>query len=234
MTVHGIDVSEHQGAHIDWKKVRGRTRLRNRNRFVSMKVNEGDRLDPVLSKPRVRDAKAAGLIVGGYDFVWPKPGRTGAQEFDIFRDRAKVVGLLEPGCLRPAIDIEVTLLDPHGTRRYVKSWIDQCVARLGVVPLVYTGDWFWHPHVAPLGKTDADEDLHGAKLWMAAYPAHRDGTQYVPDHWQGYVVANTPETWDHTSFWQYTSQATVPGIERPCDRNKYLSSLKNLKRGHTI
>lgn len=223
MTVHGIDVSEHQGAHIDWKKVRGRTRLRNRNRFVWMKVNEGDYLDTLLSRSRVRDAKAAGLIVGGYNFVRPRTGRTGAEEFDIFHDVARVVGLLAPGCLRPVIDIEVTTLQPAGTQRYVRSWINRCVHVTGKAPIVYTGKWFWSDVM--LGDSlDASEDLHGAHLWLAAYV----------NNYRPYV----PQTWAHplhpVSFWQYTSSAKVPGIDGPCDRNKYLSSMKNLKRGHTL
>lgn len=215
MSVLGIDVSENNGVNIDWRSVHS-----HGVRFVFMKVNEGDYFDKRTSHARIRLAREAGLLVGGYNFVRPRPGRTGAQEFDIFWKRARLLGLCKHGDLRPVIDIEATAfvgkLGPLRTRRYVRSWIKRCVQVTGKPPIVYTGKWFWDGPSMNGNK----RGLRGARLWLAAYAMRPD--PFVP------------AAWDHESFWQYTDRGTVPGISTPVDMNRYQSSFQNLKRGHTI
>lgn len=209
MSVRGIDVSVHNGA-IDWGKV-----ARSGVKFAFIKVTEGD-LNDQRAAANARAARRAGVLVGGYSFIRPRPGRTGAQEFDLFYTRAKACRLVSDGCLRPVIDVEATRLDPAGTRAYVASWIARCFDVTGKHPIVYTGQWFWE------GKAMRQMTRrYGCKLWLAAYV--KNWRKLIPAAWRG-----------HASFWQHTDKGTVPGIHGNVDLNRYLSSMRNLKRSHTL
>lgn len=210
-SVQGIDVSESNG-NIVWSKVRSADK-----RFAFLKVNEGDRIDTKTTSGRVQAAKKAGLLVGGYDFLRPRAGRTGAQEFDIFYRHAKEVGLVNKGCLRPVADVEATGFsgseEALRTRRYVYSWINRCIKVTAHHPIIYTASWFWD------GVMHA-RNPHGCKLWLADYTAQ----------WEHHI----PAGFGHASFHQYTDKGTVAGIAGHVDLDKYLSSLADLKRTHTL
>lgn len=208
MSVSGIDVSENNG-RIDWTKVRHAGK-----RFAFVKVNEGDYRDH-QAHDNVVGARGAGLLVGGYDFLRPRAGRTGAEEFDIFWARAKSIGLGRDGSLRPVADVEATgftgATAAFRTRRYVYSWLNRCVKVTGKRPIIYTASWFWD------GVMKA-KNPHGCKLWVAAYNNH----------------PAVPAGFDHISFHQYTDKGNVPGVAGNCDLNTYLSDFANLKRTHTL
>jgi lysozyme len=184
----GIDVSNLQG-RIDWKKVR-----RAGYRFAYVKAGEGDWRDPDFLA-NVRGAVAAGLKVGGYQFLRPKPGRTGAREAGYFMDRLHAAGLGK-GDLRPVLDVEATALDRPGTHAYVKSFVAAMHAS-GYRPMIYTGTWFWGPKVG-------DDDF-GLPLWIAAYQSHEPA---LPKPWREYAV------------WQHSSEGRVPGVRGHVDLNE--------------
>lgn len=212
MTVPGIDISNSNGSNIDWKKVHYAGK-----QFAFMKVNEGDYIDQTTTIARVKAARNAGLLVGGYDFLRPKTGRTGAQEFDIFYKRAHAVGLLNKGCLRPVADVEAsgfTVLRQTRTRAYIKSWVNRCFKVTGYHPIIYTGH-FWREDLG-----DWNNNL-GCVLWLAAYTAN--WKQYIPKAWHG-----------HASFHQYSESGRIPGVPGNCDLDTYLSDLSVLKHNHTL
>lgn len=212
--VKGLDVSSNQGT-IDWRKVAAAG-----YDFAFIKVNEGDLLDPTAER-NAHEAKAAGLIVGGYDFLRPGGGGRGAhgeREWEIFQRHAKAIGLLHKGCLRPVPDIEATSLDAAGTRSYLRSWVREAFQDLGKHPIIYTGQWFYDgPQMAEHHRR------HGCKLWLAAYVPKTQVKTYIPRAWAG-----------HKSIWQHTDQGAVPGIHGHVDLNTYGSTLRNLKRTHTL
>lgn len=221
MAVKGIDVSSHQGliTEKDWKKVKAAG-----YDFVWIKVNEGNLLDATAER-NAFGARAAGLLVGGYDFVRPGGGGRGTLgqlEWDIFKLRAKKIGLLKRGCLRPAIDVEALTkagklpIPAPDVRLYVKRWISECFRDLGKHPEVYTGSWYWDDLMH-------EKRRHGCKLWLAAYVPPSQVKQHIPDAWGG-----------HKSFWQHSDKGFVPGIDGPVDLNVYGSSMRNLKRTHTL
>jgi GH25 family lysozyme M1 (1,4-beta-N-acetylmuramidase) len=109
----GLDVSNLQG-RIDWAQVQ-----QAGYRFVWIKAGEGDWKDPNFLH-NVKAAKAAGLKVGAYHFLRPKPGRTGAKEALYFIDRLEAAGLAE-GDLLPVADVEATTLDRSATHAYVRQ-----------------------------------------------------------------------------------------------------------------
>jgi lysozyme len=208
--VKGIDVSSNNGK-IDWPTVAHDLSIK----FAFVKVSEGDWHDPRAAE-NVSGARHAGLLVGGYAFVRPKAGRTGAEEFDLFRDRAAPMLLFAPGRLRPVIDIEATKLDAAGTREYVRSWVQRCFKVTRRHPIIYTGKWFYEgPGMREM------RHRWGCALWLAAYT--EDWRQHIPAAWHG-----------HASFHQYTDKGRVAGISGNVDMNHYLSSLHNLKRSHTL
>jgi lysozyme len=184
----GLDVSNLQGA-IDWPKVKAAG-----YRFVWIKAGEGDWPDPQFMR-NVNLAKAAGLKVGAYHFLRPKPGRTGGQEAAFFIDRLKAAGLGK-GDLLPAADVEATKLDPAATRQYAWDFI-RAMDRGGHRAVLYTypsflgGDW----------KGDAWITV---PLWLADYDS----------------PLNIPTPWKHVVAHQYTSEGSVPGIRGNVDLNR--------------
>lgn len=211
MSVKGIDVSYAQGTNIDWHKV-----YSSGVRFVYFKVNEGDLIDKTTTRARVSAAKRAGLLVGAYNFIHPRSTRRGSTEFNIFYKRAKEVGLLDKGCLRPMMDFEVTHTTKFLTRTYVSSWIKQCVKVARCHPVVYTGYYFWNQFGF---KTDFN-----SHLWLAAYGVSRE-----------WVRTHTPKPFDHAAFWQYSGHGHVPGVPGECDLDLYLGrDVRQLRRLHTL
>lgn len=206
MTVQGIDVSYAQGPNIDWHKVR-----QSGVHFVYFKVNEGDLIDKTTTRARVRSARAAGLLVGGYNFIHPRTVRRGSTEFEIFYRRAKDVGLLDKGCLRPLLDFETTHTNNYLTRVYVSSWVKRALKRTRKHPIIYTGSYFWEQFGF---RTDFN-----CKLFIASYGPH-------------YRV---PKPFSHAAFWQYTDKGYVPGVRGNVDLDKYLGrDVSQLRKFHTL
>lgn len=219
MSVRGIDLSGNNGTGLDFERIR-----RDGRKFVFFKVNEGDWHDKSTTHDRVAAAKKAGLLVGGYNFVRPRPGRSGAAEFDIFYHYAKQAGLLNTAdrkTLRPVIDIEATAftgpLAGYRTRAYVKSWIRQCIKRVGVKPIIYTGQWFWDGQM----KGNADT-TRGCPLWLAAYTSESNYKRFKP------------KGFDHISFWQYSDKGRVPGVKTRVDLNVYLGDYDALNHNYVL
>src|SRR5438045_1974638 len=100
--VQGFDVSENNGGRVSFGAAK-----KAGHEFVFIKINEGDYLDHKAGA-FVQSARKAGLVVGGYNYLHPKQGRTGAQEFDIFYAQCKKLGLCKPGDFRPVLDVEET------------------------------------------------------------------------------------------------------------------------------
>jgi lysozyme len=208
--VKGIDVSYAQGTNIDWHKVR-----QDGVRFVYFKVNEGDVIDKTTTRARVRAARSAGLIVGGYNFVHPRATRRGSTEFDIFFKRASAVGLLDKGCLRPMLDFETTHTNNFLTRRYVSSWVKACVKRARIHPTIYTGYYFWNRF--------GFKTHFNCPLFLAAYGVSLD---WVHNH--------IPSPWTKATFWQHSDKGEVRGIAGKVDLDRYLGKdVVQLVRLHT-
>lgn len=192
----GLDLSNNNGQPVDYKKIK-----KAGYSWVIYKCSEGeDWGDPTFNKQEVAAMRAAGLKVGVYHFLRPKPGRTGAKEMRYFWKRARAMGYGKKGDIAPVIDIEVTALGKADTYRYLKSAVDELKKLSGTTPVIYTGRWFWDPKVTTQGSA------WGCPLWLAAYV--KDPSRYIPESWN---------TW---TIWQYTDKARVPGVpSKGCDAN---------------
>lgn len=142
-----------------------------------------------------KEALAAGLKVGAYDFLEPlKASPEAAAKF--------LLDLLPPlkagRDLRPCLDVE------YGTATAaVGVWVAQ-VAKIvqkatGVQPLIYGSGYFLQ---------DCGFKTAPGPLWLAAY-GRNDGKQYP--------VEMLPKPWARFSAHQYTSNAHVVGITGACD-----------------
>jgi len=143
-----------------------------------------------------KQALAAGLRVGAYDFLHPGEA-TPAQAAKYLITRLPKP-LVSGRDLRPCLDCE------HGTpSQTLGKWIAQVAAivykQTGVKPLIYGSGWWLE---ACAFKTAP------GPLWLAAY-GRNDGKEYP--------VGRLPRPWKKMAAHQYTSTAHVIGINGPVD-----------------
>ncbi|HUG29832.1 MAG TPA: glycoside hydrolase family 25 protein [Candidatus Limnocylindria bacterium] len=202
--LNGIDVSKWQGT-IDWAKVRSAG-----YRFAIVKATEGvGYTDPKWTTNR-SGARAAGLMVGAYHFARPDANTTLTQARQEAAWFASQIGPMN-GMVVPALDLEV-----RGSQTaaelvaWTKAWLGEFYARTGVKAMIYTSPSFWRTY---LGDSRWFADNGYKTLWVAHWtPA---SSPSVPaSNWGG-------RGW---TFWQYTSDGTVPGISGRVDLNRYNGS----------
>ncbi len=210
--IHGIDVSSYNGS-IDWQKVRDAGKD-----FAFIKINEGDYIDGTAKRERIQAARKAGVLIGGYNFLRPRSGRTGDVEFNVFWEHCRSIGLHGLGALRPVLDVEATgftgPLATYKTKRYIKQWIRACIHHTGMKPLLYTG-YFWRDN---LGNWNDSSDC---ALWLAEY-----NSRLVP--------SLTPKPWQKSgvSFWQYSEKGSVAGVGGNVDLDVYLGHDRKMLISH--
>jgi lysozyme len=197
----GIDVSHWQGV-IDWTKVAAAGK-----KFAFMKASEDiDFVDNTYVTNRAQ-ARAAGLYVGAYHFAQPSTGVGDAiAEADHFIDTATPV----KGDLIPVLDLERSgSLSQTALTAWVQAFLGRVYERVGVRAAIYVSPNFWRTY---MGDTTWF-GLNGYDiLWVA--------------HWTAGVAPSVPGgNWagDGWTFWQYTSDGSVPGISGRVDLNRYRS-----------
>lgn len=163
LPVHGVDISHHQGGHIDWAAAK-----RAGVQFVYHKATEGDSyVDPMYVRRR-KEVKTAGLPFGAYHFARPEVG-----DANIEATRFIKTADPQPGDLIPALDLETT----EGlTQAQLETWAEafskKVKALTGYWPVVYT------PYLFSKGR------VPGAR-WVPRYNNdNRPPTQTGVDIWQ--------------------------------------------------
>lgn len=198
--VPGIDVSHWQGS-IDWAQVAAAG-----TRFAIAKATQGRAyVDPQYGVNKA-GAELNGIVFGAYHFAEPDNTQNDAvREADHFVDTAH----LGPGSLIPALDIERTGgLTQAKVTAWILDWLDRVTERVGVRPMVYTSPNGW---LNRTGDTTAVASAGYTVLWVA--------------HW-GVAEPRLPAAdWNGNgwTFWQYTSQGSVPGIIGNVDLDWYES-----------
>lgn len=196
--VHGIDVSRWQN-DIDWNAVKAAG-----TRFVFIKATEGgDHIDPRFLT-NWSGAKAAGIPVGAYHFVyWCRPAHEQAQWFVQHIPR-------DPDALPPVLDLEWnghSRTCPQKVPREValekaRLMLRELEAHTGKIPIIYT-DITFHKEVL-----EGEREFDRYPFWLrsvAAVPEER----YVGRRW---------------AFWQYTTTGRIPGIRGDVDRNAFFGN----------
>jgi GH25 family lysozyme M1 (1,4-beta-N-acetylmuramidase) len=197
--LEGIDISHWQGT-IDWTKVRAAGK-----KFAYIKASEHTSfVDDKYQTNRSR-AKSAGLKVGAYHFARPNVGTTDAYaEADHFIETADWTS----GELRPVLDLEDTGgLSSSALQTWVKAFVQRIHDRTGVRAVIYVSPSFWS---AKMGNSSWFAKNGYDVLWIAHWTTA--GSPSVPaENWGG-------ESW---TFWQYTSDGSVPGISGRVDLDRY-------------
>lgn len=196
--LNGIDISHWQGT-VDFAKVRGAG-----YRFVIAKATEGIGFTDDHWSTYRNGAKAAGLAVTGYHFARPDGNPTKPRE----EARWYVSQLnLQPGMIIPALDLERgSSLGRTALTNWVAAWLDEVYQLTGVKAMIYVSPSFWKSY---LGDTRQFADAGYNVLWVAHWGV---SSPSVPaSNWGG-------KGW---TFWQYTSDGSVPGISGRVDLNYY-------------
>jgi GH25 family lysozyme M1 (1,4-beta-N-acetylmuramidase) len=195
----GIDISHWQG-EIDWTQVAGADKA-----FAMMKATEDtDYIDPTYGINRAR-AVAAGLIVGAYHYAQPSTvaGSATAQA-DHFVD----VAGFATGDLPPMLDLEgPNDLSDAQMEAWIREFLERVYERTGVRGQVYTSPSWWSREV---GDT-AWFATNGYRVITVAHWTTAPAPTVPAGDWAGFG-------W---TFWQYTSNGSVPGIAGRVDLDRY-------------
>jgi GH25 family lysozyme M1 (1,4-beta-N-acetylmuramidase)/uncharacterized protein YgiM (DUF1202 family) len=191
----GIDVSHWQGT-IDWAKVKGAGKT-----FVMAKSTEGVGFKDDKYDTNKAGAMGQGIKFGAYHFA--QPANDPIKEADWFVNNSSY----QRGMLIPTLDLERTgSLGPTALTNWVKAWLGRVDDRLGVKPMIYVSPSFWRSNMND-SRWFADNGY--GVLWVA--------------HW-GTTSPSVPgSNWGGRSwtFWQYSSDGSVPGISGRVDLNRY-------------
>jgi GH25 family lysozyme M1 (1,4-beta-N-acetylmuramidase) len=197
--LEGIDVSHWQGT-INWTQVAAAGK-----KFAIIKATDGTSFIDNMYATNHAQAKAAGLKTGAYHFARPSSaiGNAAAQA-DLFINTAQL-GIND---LLPALDLEVTgSLSVAALQGWVSEFLTRVVQRTGVKPMIYVSPAFWSKY---LGDTTMFADAGYNVLWIAHWTTNASPT--VPaSNWGG-------KGW---TFWQYTSDGSVPGISGRVDLDRF-------------
>lgn len=197
-TTLGIDVSKWQGT-VNWPKVKAAG-----VKFAFLRVSDGTAAKDAMFATNWAATKANGIIRGAYQFFRPAQNVTTQADMMI-----AAIGTYTPGDLPPVIDVEDDGgLAPATVASRVRQWVDRVQAALGVMPIVYTGKYFWRDEVG------GPASFAPNALWIAQY------TSLCPD---------IPAPWTKWTFWQYTESGTIDGVSGPVDTNRFNGSLEQLQ-----
>lgn len=192
----GIDVHGSKGP-VDWKLVRKAGVV-----FAFVKASEGATYVDSRVGRNVRDAAAAGIVVGVYHYARPdnRPSVAGAiVEADHFCD--VIEGIYDPEAHgRPVLDIEV---GSGNLSDWAFAWCQHVEKRLGVKPIIYSYTYFIRSRLT-------DKKLAAYSLWLANYGPNDGARHKIPageGPWQNWIIH------------QYTSNGRTPGVSGRCDLN---------------
>lgn len=177
-SVHGIDVSHHQGM-IDWKMLTQTRQGKFPVHFVFMKASEGGDYGDKVFQANFDSAKVHGFIRGAYHFYNPKTDPI--RQADFFINSVK----LDSGDLPPVLDIEKRADDEKVLRRDLKIWLDKIEQHYKVKPILYTSYKFKTRYLN-------DSIFDSYPYWIAHY--YVDSVKYKGDwkFWQHTDVGTLP------------------------------------------
>lgn len=172
-------------------------------KFAFIRVSDGEEIFDIKFQANWMGARQAKILRGAYQFF--RPEQSPIAQADLMIRTLRKHGR---GELPPVIDIEVDGGLPLTTvAKNAKIWIAHVRSQLGVEPIVYTnpGMWRWG------GATDLGSQL----LWLAHY------TEQCP---------SVPPPWTRWTFWQYTENGRIAGIDGPVDLDVFDGSIVDLRR----
>lgn len=157
MTILGLDVSHHQGEHVDWRAVATAGYA-----FAFCKATEGTHYVDPTHAYNVCAARAAGLLVGSYHYARPADSRP----LDQARHFAGQLGAMGPRRLPAVLDLEETGgLSPARLQTWARAFLHELDRMTGRTSILYTGRAFYRDQLA---------QMTGWPLWLARYGSRLD------------------------------------------------------------
>ena len=179
-TIQGVDVSSYDTS-VDFAAAHA-----GGIEFAFVRASDGTQYPDPMFATHWANARAAGVIVGAYQFF--RPAEDPIAQADLLLQRAQY----QPGDLPPVLDLEnAGGLTQAQVVTAVTAWVDHITAAIGRPPIVYAGLYSW-----PTLTNSAD--FTTSPLWIAQYTSAA-----CPD---------IPLPWTKWLFWQYGASGTVPGI----------------------
>ncbi|GAA2071610.1 lysozyme [Streptomyces albiaxialis] len=202
-TVHGVDVSSHQG-NVNWKGL-----WDSGVRFAYVKATEGTGYKNPYFTQQYNGSYNIGMIRGAYHFALPNSS-SGAAQAKYFASNGG--GWSKDGKTLPGVlDIEY---NPYGSTCYglsagamvnwIKDFTSTYKAQTGRDAVIYTSTSWWKQCTGNSGAFGSTNPL-----WVARYAS---GPGELPAGWGFYT------------FWQYTSSGPIVG-----DHNYFNGSMDRLK-----
>ena len=195
--IHGIDVSKYQG-DINWQAVKA-----SGVRFVWIRATEGGDNADEKFMANWEGAKSVGIPHGAYHFVyWCRSPR---EQIEWFKSHAPPEG----DSLPPVLDVELTpgskscprVLNRPDVHREMREMLAAMEQYYHKRPVIYSTVDFHQ------GLLDGD--------YFTEYPMWVRSTKYYP------TVKYHERHW---TFWQYQSDAYIPGIVGKVDRNAFFGT----------
>lgn len=205
----GIDVSDWNG-NVNWPLVRSAGYS-----FAFIKATEGTTFVAASFQNNWEGAKEASVIRGAYHFFLPKDNPHNPEEQA--RHFLQTMGQLDPTDLPPVIDLEryPTYVDrawqaiDFSTRiNYITRWLQVVEQETNRRPIIYTNLDFWGRY------TNNTEQFKNYPLWAANFTSR--------------PVPLYPNAWRNWTFWQYTENGSVRGIQGNVDLNRFRGSFAQL------
>lgn len=198
----GVDLSRHNGT-VDFV-----TMANAGVKYAWVKCTEGTTHVNPGYELKFRQAREAGIQVGGYHFARPD---TYPSLQDAIDESLNFLGALSKvgfnkGDLLPVLDVEAGLkTDDKYNTEWTLKWLASVEKSLGVRPIVYTGKWAYDLYLKN-GDPSHLQELKTYPLWIASY---NDGVE--PERMAA--------LWDNWDVWQWTGSGAVPGVVGKCDIN---------------
>ena len=200
-SVHGIDVSHHQGL-IDWELLRNQAAIDGHPLcFAFMKATEGaDMVDERFSQ-NFNAARQYGIMRGAYHYY--RPATPARQQASNFISHVK----LQAGDLPPVLDVEVKPDDvsDEDFRQGILEWLLRVEQHFKVKPILYTYHSFRQQYM-------------------------RDSIFNLYPYWIAHYYVDTLRYQGPWTFWQYSDQGQLPGIKGSVDLNIFNGSFEELQQ----
>lgn len=205
MEIKGIDVSSYQGKP-DWSKVSN-----SGIKFAVLRIHQKSGVDTSFEH-NYKGCKSNGILIGGYKYSY---ALTPVQAIDEAEDVLSV--LCGRGLNFPIFyDLEWAQqrsLGKQAIENIAVSFLTR-IKKAGYKVGIYCNlDWY---------NNVLSDALKQYDCWIARYPANDNGT----------VVERLRPSWG--VGWQYSSKATIPGINTKVDRNIFYKDYTEAKESGTM
>ncbi len=200
-TVHGIDVSHHQGI-INWELLRNQATISDQPlAFAFIKATEGSDMVDSRFRQNFAAARQYGIVRGAYHFY--RTSTPAKQQAEHFIRQVQ----LEEGDLPPVLDVEVKPAEVsiEDFRQGILEWLLRVEQHYKVKPILYTYHSFHQQYMR-------DSIFNLYPYWIAHY--YVDSVRY-----------NGP--W---AFWQYSDKGELPGIKEHVDLNIFRGTYEELQQ----